>query len=83
MKCSEEGNKDGEGSAGQDMRSLGLFSLENKRQRGGLIPAWDLLMRGSRGPGTDLFRLVTVIVLWSQLKKAFIPSPSNICTFQY
>lgn len=33
------------------MRSLDLFNPENERQRAGLIPAWDLLMRGSRGAG--------------------------------
>lgn len=33
--------------------------------------------------GKQRSRCLTAIVLWSQIKKAFIPSPSgNTCTFQ-
>ena len=37
------------------LRSLGLFSLEKRRLREGLITAYSFLMRGSGGAGADLF----------------------------
>ena len=44
---------------GEQLASLGLFSLENRRLRGGLMAACSLLMRGTGGAGADLFSLVT------------------------
>jgi len=41
------------------LRSLGLFSLEKRRLRGGLIAVYSFLMRESGGVGDDLFSLVT------------------------
>ncbi|KAJ7404095.1 hypothetical protein WISP_147348 [Willisornis vidua] len=41
------------------LRSLGLFSLEKRRLRGDLTVALNILTRGSRGAGTDLFTLMT------------------------
>ena len=43
----------------EQLRSLGLFSLEKRRLKGGLIMVYSFLMRGSGGAGTDLFSLVT------------------------
>ena len=41
------------------LRSLGLFSLEKRRLRGGLVAVYSFLERGSGGAGTDLFSSVT------------------------
>ena len=41
------------------MRSLGLFSLEKRRLRGGLVTVYSFLARGSGGAATDLFSSVT------------------------
>ncbi|RMC13242.1 hypothetical protein DUI87_10776 [Hirundo rustica rustica] len=41
------------------LRSLGLFSLEKRRLRGDLIVVFNILMKRSRGPSTDLFTLMT------------------------
>ncbi|KAJ7414961.1 hypothetical protein BTVI_39755 [Pitangus sulphuratus] len=42
----------------EQLRALGLFSLEERGLRGDLIVVFSILMRGSRGAGTDLFTLV-------------------------
>ncbi|GAB0183269.1 mitochondrial enolase superfamily member 1 [Grus japonensis] len=49
-----------EGKAYEErLESLGLFSLEKRRLRGGLIAAYSFLTRGSKGAGADLLPLVT------------------------
>ncbi|KAJ7424340.1 hypothetical protein BTVI_06851 [Pitangus sulphuratus] len=41
------------------LSALDLFSLEKRRLRGHLIVVFDILMRGGREAGTNLFTLVT------------------------
>ncbi|KAJ7397258.1 hypothetical protein BTVI_136908 [Pitangus sulphuratus] len=41
------------------LRSLDLFSLKKRKQRGDLIAVYNCLMRGRRGAGTNLFSVVT------------------------
>ena len=41
----------------EQLRSLGLFSLEKKRLRGDLIVVFSFLTRGSGGAGADLYSL--------------------------
>ncbi|GAB0199596.1 hypothetical protein GRJ2_002425000 [Grus japonensis] len=49
-----------EGKAYEErLKSLGLFSLEERRLRGGLIAAYSSLTRGSEGAGADLLPLLT------------------------
>lgn len=43
----------------EQLRSLGLFGLENRRLRGDLITFYTFLMRSSGGEGANLFSLVT------------------------
>ena len=43
----------------EQLRSLGLLSLEKRRLRGDLIAVYSFLARGSGGAGTDLFSLIT------------------------
>ncbi|KAK4823659.1 LOW QUALITY PROTEIN: hypothetical protein QYF61_005011 [Mycteria americana] len=43
----------------QQLRSLGLFSLEKRRLRGALITVYSFLKAGSRGGDADLLSLVT------------------------
>ena len=42
----------------EQLRSLGLFSLEKRRLRGDLITVYNFLVRGSGGAG-DLFSIIT------------------------
>ncbi|KAJ7403338.1 hypothetical protein BTVI_77709 [Pitangus sulphuratus] len=44
---------------GEQLRALGLFSLEKRRLRGDFTEVFNILMRGSGREGTDLFTLVT------------------------
>ncbi|KAJ7413868.1 cd99 antigen-like [Pitangus sulphuratus] len=43
----------------EQLRSLGLFSLEERRLRGDHIAVFNNLMRGSGGESTNLFALMT------------------------
>ena len=43
----------------EQLRSLGLFSLEKRRLRGALIAVHSFLKEGSRRGGADLLSLVT------------------------
>ena len=43
----------------EQLKSLGLFSLEKRRLRGDLITVYSLFARGSRGTGGELCSLVT------------------------
>ncbi|KAJ7414314.1 hypothetical protein WISP_85065 [Willisornis vidua] len=43
----------------EQLRALGLFSLEKRRQRGDLIAVFNILKRQSTGADTDLFTIVT------------------------
>ena len=43
----------------EQLRSLGLLSLEEGRPRGDLIAVYNFLKGGSRGGGADLLSLVT------------------------
>ena len=42
----------------EQLRSLGLFSLEKRRLRGDLITVYNFFKEGSRGGGADLLSLV-------------------------
>ena len=42
----------------EQLRALGLFSLEKRRLRGDLIAVYNFLMRRSRGTGADLFSVI-------------------------
>ncbi|KAJ7411403.1 hypothetical protein BTVI_49502 [Pitangus sulphuratus] len=46
-------------SCEEQLRALGLFSLEKKRLRGGVTEAYNFLMKGNGGVNTDLFSVVT------------------------
>ncbi|KAJ7426600.1 hypothetical protein WISP_14508 [Willisornis vidua] len=43
----------------EQLRALGLFSLEKRRLREELTEVHNILMRGRGGAGTDLFSVVT------------------------
>ena len=61
--CPEEGNQDGERLEGktyeEQLRSLGLFSLEKRRLRDKLMAVHTFLKGRSRGGDADLLSLVT------------------------
>ncbi|KAJ7400194.1 hypothetical protein BTVI_107527 [Pitangus sulphuratus] len=51
------------------LRSLGLFSLEKRRLRGDVIVVYNFLVRGRGWAGNDLFSVVTSdSTQWSGLK---------------
>lgn len=56
----------------EELKSLGLFSLEKRRLRGDLIVAYGFLVRRGRGASADLLSLVTVTgpqgTAWSSVR---------------
>lgn len=50
---------EGNGLYGEQLRSLGLFSLEKRRLSSDFIEVCTFLTRGSGGAGTNLFSLMT------------------------